>query len=297
MSLANEYEQLLKYLETEQPNKKKIKPVIKKESSEKIIEEFKDIPTTQHYSKVKKETSKFFSINYFEDLMRKKLIEEHISYQNYNRPYISVSELYNCMRNNYFYRKKYQVDLNKEYRFAYLYLINKVGNTVHKVIQELYQFKEVEKVVLSEKYKIKGKVDGVDLNTVYEIKTIDVDDIKKTPVKEHIFQGMIYAYILNTEYKYKIKNVTLIYVTRNLKRIYPIDIKLDMKLGEKFVVRAPLLKDALSKNKVIDPIGATQEMCKWCSFKDKYCNVKIPKNNKIKQKEKIVHKPKSQFLL
>lgn len=304
MPLANEYEKLLQYLENQKPNKKTIKPDIKEEKSKKFkLEEYKNIPTVQHYKKPKKSTSKFFNVNDFEELMRKKLIEKHISYQNYERPYISVSELYNCLRQNYFVRKKYQIDIRKQYNFSYLYFIQHVGNTIHDVIQELYNFDESEKTVLSEKFKVKGRVDSIKGSTVFEIKSIDSSKFKGKAIKEHIFQGMVYAYILNTEYNYNIKNITIIYVIRTLKSIHPIDIDMDMKLGENLITRAPLLLDALNKNSIIDPIGATKEQCKWCSFRDKFCKnesynqIKPPfiKNKKLKEEVEI--QPKVKFLL
>lgn len=299
MSLSNEYEKILKYLEDQKSDKKKDLPVKKKLKKKKtIIEEFKDLPTVQHYNKKNISIkSNFFDVNNFEDLMRKKLIKDHETYQNYERPYISVSELYNCLRKNYYTRKKYKVDLRKQYNFSYLYLIQKIGNAIHDVLQELYNFDECEKTVLSEKYKVKGRVDSIKDSTIYEIKSIDPSKFKGNYIEEHKLQGMIYAYLLNTEYNYNIKNITIIYVLRTLKKIFPIDIKVDMKIGEKYVTRAPLLIDALNKNEIIDPIGATAEQCKWCPFKNKFCDKEIKTNIKIKQKEKIKTGTKSQFLL
>ncbi len=298
MTLTSEYGKLLEYYEN-QESKKKVKKQIK---TKKLLEEYKDLPTIQHYKKDKKNTSNFFNVVKLEELMRQKLIKEHLSYQNYERPYISVGELYQCLRKNYYVRKKYKIDIRKQYNFSYLYLINKVGTTIHDIIQDVYDFDEDEKTILSEKFKVKGRTDAIKDSTLFELKSIDQSKFKGKAIKEHIFQGMVYAYILNTEYNYDIKNITIIYIIRTLKKIHPIDIEVDMKLGEKLISRAPLLLDALKKNIVIDPIGATEEQCKWCSYK-KYC--KNDKYKKIKPlyikdkkiKEKVETKSKVKFLL
>jgi len=300
MTLASEYEKLINYYESQEPKKKVKKQVIRKEK--KLLEEYKDLPTVQHYKKDNKSTSKFFNVSKFEELMRQKLIEEHLSYQNYERPYISVGELYQCLRKNYYVRKKYKIDIRKQYNFSYLYLINKVGTRIHDIIQDVYDFDEDEKTILSEKFKVKGRTDAIKASTLFELKSIDESKFKGKAIKEHIFQGMVYAYILNTEYDYDIKNITIIYIIRTLKKIHPIDIEVDMKLGETLMSRAPLLIDALKKNIVIDPIGASDEQCKWCSYKkyckkDSYNKVKPPYIKDKKIKEKVETKSKVKFLL
>jgi len=300
MTLSSEYEKLLQYYESQEPKKKEKPAVVRKEKT--ILEEYKDLPTVQHYKKDKKSTSKFFNVSKFEELMRQKLIEEHLSYQNYERPYISVGELYQCLRKNYYVRKKYKIDIRKQYNFSYLYLINKVGTRIHDIIQDVYDFDEDEKTILSEKFKVKGRTDAIKASTLFELKSIDESKFKGKAIKEHIFQGMVYAYILNTEYGYDIKNITIIYIIRTLKKIHPIDIEVDMKLGETLMSRAPLLIDALKKNLVIDPIGASDEQCKWCSYKkyckkDSYSKIKPPYIKDKKIKEKVESKSKVKFLL
>lgn len=304
MALANEYEKLLRYLEKQEPKKSASstpkqdpKPELSKKEiasqntkkllEEATIDEFADLPTV-HINKGNQ--SKSFDVIKFESLMRSKLIEEYKTRQSYERPYISVSELYVCLRQNYYVRKRYQVDIKSQFHFAYLYMIQKVGNVLHEIFQDLYNFDEVEKSVVSEKFKVKGRLDAVKGNVIYEIKSIDPSKFKGTYIKEHLFQGIIYAYILKTEYDYDIDNVTIVYVLRDLKTIQAFDVKIDMKLAESFLARAPILLSALEANTVPEPIGATKDQCRWCPYK-KFCeddgySKLIPPYKKTKQKKK-----------
>jgi len=304
MSLTNEYETLLRYLESQntgkpavrstqsqfksvdtlkearekaEAKKKKQAPVVKdkrqvaSEATKKILEEsqigdYFEIPHTHG----KKLPSKGFDVTQFESLMRSKLIEEQKTRQSYERPYISCSELYVCMRQNYYVRKRYQIDISAQYKFSYLYLIQKVGNVIHNIFQELYNFTEVEKTIVSEKYKVKGRIDGLKGRILYEIKSIDVEKFKGKYIREHYIQSLIYAYILITEYDYKIDTITIIYVLRNLKGVHVFDLDVDLEIAKEYLKRAPVLLAAIEANKVPDPVGANKEQCRYCAYK-KYC--------------------------
>jgi len=316
MVLANEYEKLIRYLDKHEKKKSaipvpKIKTPTKLElasqNTKKLLEEatiddYLDLPTV-HIRKTHQSSS--FDINKFESMMRSKLIEEYKTRQSYERPYISVSELYVCLRQNYYVRKRYQIDIKAQFKFAYLYMIQKVGNVIHEIFQDIYNFTEVEKTVVSEKFKVKGRLDAIKEKTLYEIKSIDPAKFKGTYLKEHVFQGLIYAYILITEYDYEIENITIIYVLRDLKTIQAFDIKVDMQIAESFLTRAPILLSAIDQNIVPDPIGANKDQCKWCPYKsfckndgfDKYSPpfMKKDKDKKVeKEKPKITE---AKFLL
>jgi len=279
MVLENEYEKLLRYLEKQGINSAKSAPIekkqeIKKEETSKhtkklleesTFEEFKSIPHI-HPSK----GSERFSVTSFENIMRSKLIEEYKTSQSYERPYISCSELYNCLRQIYFIRKRYQIDIKSQFRFSYLYLIQKVGHTLHKIFQDLYNFTEIEKTVVSERYKVKGRLDAVKENCIYEIKSIDAEKFHGKYLKEHYFQALIYAFILISEYDYKIDTITIIYVFRNLKTIRSFDIEINMDLARSFLERSPILLSALETNTVPECIGSNEEKCKYCLYKE-YC--------------------------
>lgn len=316
MALSNEYEKLLRYLENQDDKPAKSAPVEKKKASKKDItskhtkklleestfEDFKDIPHT-HPSK----GSKSFSVNAFEGIMRSKLIEEYKTSQSYERPYISCGELYNCLRQAYFVRNRYQVDVKSQFRFSYLYLMQKIGNVIHEIFQDLYNFTEIEKTIVSERYKVKGRLDALKDNCIYEIKSIDPGKFKGKYLKEHYFQGLIYTYILITEYGYEIDTITIIYVLRNLKTIRSFDIEINMDLARSFLERAPILLSALETSTVPECIGSNEEKCKYCLYKE-YCKkegfkkIEPPflRKKKVKQQTQVRPEPKvkdAKFLL
>jgi len=275
MTKTNPFEQLLDYFNTQEHQNKKspvkevtLKKVEKVEinDTKKLIEESKIygyIPgdTFEHPPPKK---SDGFSVSKFESMMRAKLIEEHKKMQSYERPYISVSELCSCIRQCYYNRMKYPVNPKKLYTFSYLYLIQKIGNVIHDIIQELYNFSETEKTVVSERFKVKGRVDGIRDNFLIEIKSIDLEKFKNQYIKEHYLQAIIYAYILNKEYNYNIDTITIIYVIRNLKRIVPFDLPINDKLAESVLNKAPILKSALTSLQVPEPFGSTKDNCTFC---------------------------------
>jgi hypothetical protein len=293
---SNEYLKLLDYLDKNLDiKKKKLKKekvkVVKSDTIAKNIEVPKDIihsdiPRVKHQIS---SSSNGFDVIAFESLMRSKLIDQHKRMQSYERPYISVSELYSCIRKNYYNRTNYSVDLELQFKFSYLYIFQKIGNAIHDIIQDIYDFSEVEKTVVSEKYKVKGRLDSIKGTCLYEIKSIDYSKLKnKKYIKEHYYQGLIYSYILNTEYNYKIDKICIIYVFRNLKNISAIDLPLDNKLAKSLLERSLILHTSLKQKSVPDPIGASNNECRFCLYKkfceNDECNIKQPF-----KKEKQVH--------
>jgi CRISPR/Cas system-associated exonuclease Cas4 (RecB family) len=285
MTLNNEYAEILSYLEAQErprpaaparpkPKEKDNRTADRiKETSKKTkqllddsIEDYKDLPKVDY--KLNKSTT--FDVKRIEQMMLSRLIDEYKKQQSYERPYISCSELYRCLRRNYYVRKRYKIDLKKEFSFPYLYLIQKVGNLVHEIVQDLYNFDEVEKTIVSENYKVKGRIDALGGEVVYEIKSIDREKFKGKYKEEHYFQGIIYAHILNTEYNYSIKKVTIIYIIRDLKSIHTFEVDLNDKIAESLLSRSTILLDSLAKNSPPDPIGATMQECKFCSYRS-YC--------------------------
>ena len=298
----NEYEILLSYLDKQnkpgfKPNKIKSLEDISKDSNKqivmsdtkKIIEECQekinlDIP---HFSN----DSIGFDAVKFETMMRARLIDDYKKMQSYERPYISVTELFYCLRKSYYSRLKYSTDLKKQFNFAYLDLINRVGNTIHDYVQEIYNFSETEKTVVSEKYKNKGRVDAINDTFLYEFKSLDEKKFTGIYIKEHYFQPIIYAYILNSEYNYNIKTITLVYFFRdNLKRRpYSIDLPIDDKVAISFLEYAILLYNCINTKIVPEPINSNQEQCRWCPYIT-YCekdDSKMSKPHVIKKKNQV----------
>lgn len=306
-NLLNEYDKLSNYLDfhkkASRGNRSKnpledIKVRKVRDRTKKLLEESE----IHSYIPENVKRSLGFDVTKFESLMRSRLIDEYKRMQGYERPYISVGELYNCQRQNYYTRLRYPIDIKQLFKFAYLYLIQKIGNEIHTIVQELYDFTETEKTVVSEKYKVKGRIDGVRGIYLFEIKSIDVQKFENEYKKEHYLQANIYAYILNTEYEYNIKKVVIVYVLRNLKNVIPFDLPVNNQLAKRLLSRAPLLHSAIEKREVIDPIGATSEQCRYCLYKkvcerDKCIEVLQPFAKKAAKAEKKQEPQKSAFIL
>ena len=279
-NLKDEYSTLLDYLENQRKTSegyalKRRKPSeVKKEqvaeATRKLLEDSQIHSYIPPGSGKKFKKSKGFDVSKFQEMMRSKLIDDYKKMQTYERPYISVGELYSCMRKNYYSRSHYAIDLAEQFKFAWLYMFQRVGDELHAVIQDVYNFSEKEKTIVSEKFKTKGRLDGIREGFLYEIKSVDPDKFEYEYKKEDFLQANIYAYILNTEYNYKIHTIVILYVFRNLREIVPFDLPVDPPLAESFIKRAPILKNAIDKKIVPDPIGANVLHCQWCSYK-KYC--------------------------
>lgn len=321
--MANEFDELLDYLELELQKKKDLDLVKKvkkptnneelknqaiqnKTSSTKIIKEKSQEKVTNnafeeisHFNVDKKEEkkefkssqTKGFDVHKLEYLMKQRLIDESKKLDSYERPYISVSELCNCLRQAYYKRLKYPIDNEKQFNFPYLYLIQNVGNSVHETIQDIYNFTEVEKRVLSEKYKVKGRVDAILDSTLIELKTIDEDKFKHNHLPEHYQQALIYSYILNTEYSYKIDTISIVYILRNCKKVYPFNLEIDYKAAQNLISKSLVLLDCISKKIVMEPINSKPETCKWCMYK-RYCQ-----KDQSKMKKAFEEKEEAVFLL
>jgi len=309
MDLNNEYERLLSYLESQEDSgtssilKPKPKPIeAKPEVKIEELEEVKEVTrTVVHLDDVEPSVKKSvgFDVNKFESLMRAKLIDEHKRIQSYERPYISVSEICSCLRQCYYNRLKYSIDVERYYRFAWVSLIGYVGNSVHTFIQDLYDFTEKEKTIVSEKYKVKGRADGLKEGFLFEIKTVEPDKFQNKYIKEHYYQALIYAFILNTEYNYKIHTITIVYVLRNFKKIVPFDLPVNNSLAESFLKNSLILQSSIQKKTVPEPIGATGEQCNFCPYR-KYCEKdesKVLRPFLEVKKAKEERKPKAEFLL
>jgi hypothetical protein len=281
ISNENDFEQLLQYLETQtkiskdlttkkkiETKKKEVAQQTQKIIQQATIEDFKEL-----IPKSKGTTG--FDVEHFENLMRAKLIDEYKKIQGYERPYISVSEIISCIRQSYYSRQKYEVDIKKQFQFPYVYLMRKLGDELHRMVTELYVFDEVEKTVVSEKYKVKGRVDAIRSEYIYELKSVDEQKNVVTYVPEHYYQGLVYSYILNTEYNYNIKTITIIYIPRSPRRLFPFDIPVDNGIAENILKRATILQKCLVSAVVPEALGATKETCNFCAYK-KFCDA-VPK--------------------
>jgi len=309
-NIVDEYKGLLSFLEEQEAEhlstKKEVKDLeIKqvKEDTQKLLDECKEKPKPKKRPKKKKVSpdKTGFSVEKFENLMRSRLVDNHKRLQSYDRPYISVTELVSCIRRAYYQRRKYPIDINQQYRFAYVSLITHVGDAVHDFIQGLYDFEETEKTVISEVYQVKGRIDGLRGRFLIEFKTIDEEKFDGKYLDTHYKQCLLYVYILNEEYNYDIDTITLVYIERNLKRITPFDLPYDREQAKSLIDKAHLLKQSLTSKKPPDPYNAKKEDCRYCQY-IKHCmedesQIKLPYEKNKEDKRESTSMNDSVFLI
>lgn len=230
---------------------------------------------------IKKQTTQGFDEDKFQTLMREELIKGFHRSKKYRKKYISVSELLMCPKKVFYNRKNYTIDLQEEFRFANLYLIRNVGNTVHNSIQKLYKFDECEKTVISEKFNVKGRIDALLDKSIIEFKTTDKEEYKETYDKKHYYQGIIYAYLLCNDYGHEITNISIVYIFRDLKTIKVHNLPYDPVLAKSFLDRSLIITDCLKNNTIPSITNIPEEECQWCSYK-KYCDKTKPLKTKSK---------------
>lgn len=291
-SLTNEYERLLKVIDEEKSRSFESKSTIEsinKEPERKESDEQEPAkkPQPKDYSVLDQQKTSTSSISEsVKENFRRKLVDNYTRMRSYNRPYLSVSEIQYCIRKCYYERMKYPVDTSGLFKFELLYLIQEVGKKVHDLVSENFNFDEVEKVVKSEKYGVKGRLDAIKDNTLFEIKTVDVEKSKQVDTN-HINQANIYAAILVEEYGYKIDNIEFVYIPRNLKNILSYEVKPDLGKGLKFLKNAAYLHDCLKTSIVPDTINKEFDNCDFCHFR-KYCSKEEnndQENNQNKRKD------------
>lgn len=290
ISSDNDFEELLKYLEdVPKPDKgeilKKNKEIQKKQveqHTKKIIDQATIEDFQELIPKGRNKGTPGFDVVHFENLMRAKLIDEYKKIQGYERPYISVSEIISCIRQAYYARQKYEIDIKKQFQFPYVYLMRKLGDELHRMVTDLYVFDEVEKTVVSEKYKVKGRIDAIRSEYIYELKSVDEQKSVVTYVPDHYYQGLVYSYILNTEYNYNIKTITIIYIPRSPRRLFPFDIPINNEIAENILKRATILQKSLMASVVPEALGATKDTCNFCAY-HKFCDVRITQSEETKK--------------
>jgi hypothetical protein len=272
----NEFDELLEYLNSSE-NKKTSKKIIKNlEVTQKQQVAQKEVKVEDYnmlHSDVRpvvsltSQSSIGFDVQRFNDLCLNRLKYQYETGQNYERTYYSVTELLQCIRSIYFQRLKFKADLDKLFTYPPLLLIQEVGKQVHKIVQSVYGFEETEKTVIDKKYNVKGKVDSIIKNFLYELKTIDAEKFKGSYLNDHFNQGCIYSYILNENYNYNIDTISIVYFLRDFKKIYSFDVKYDKEVALKFLNKALVLKQCI-ETKTIPSITDDTEQCLFCSYKE-----------------------------
>lgn len=310
MGLSSEYEKLLDIIDEEKKNSEKHtskpvkdnKPEPKENITKKDVEQkdnkpdignYQSLDINSFYSKqpVSSKNTEF-NVEKFKTLMRKKLITNYYRIREYKRPYISVTEILSCLRKSYYERMKYTVNDSDLFNFPQLLLIQEVGNKVHDLVSENYDFDEVEKVLKSENFKLKGRVDAIKNSTIFEIKTVDPSEFKQIQkIRENDYnQGIVYGYILNNDYGYNISSLEVIYISRDLKNFIVLKSNIDVNTGKDIVDRSLELYECLKLSKPpLSYYDSNDNECKYCPFK-KNCksedNEKL-KDDNVKKKSKV----------
>ena len=139
-------------------------------------------------------------------------------------------------------------------------------------LQKIYDFDEVEKTIISEIYHVKGRVDAIKDVSLIEIKTIDDKQYEEAPgpKKEHYVQANIGAFLLNKELNYNLKNITLIYVFRSLKRVETYNFLYNENVAKLYLERAKLIYQYIRTNTVPVLDKKDLDKCKFCEYK-RYC--------------------------
>jgi len=273
---VNEYSELLGYLERnkkETPLKesiKKIEPIVEKINNSSNL--LNNIDKLDEYLILKEEPIKNavnlnskFDVKLFEDIIKKKIVEKKETSRLYDRPHITVGELLQCDRQVYFERKKYDYDSEKLTLYPNVDFMGYIGNYIHTYIQNIYPFDETEKSVHCKKYQVKGRVDAILNNILFEIKPID--SLYRDELKNKDFnQANIYTYILNTEYDYKIDTIVILYAYRNLKTFIPFDVKPDINEAIKYLKKSVEIQKFLNINKLPDYNSFYDDQCKFCIY-------------------------------
>lgn len=167
---------------------------------------------------------------------------------------------------------KYPIDIDKNFNFVYLKIYADVGIAIHEYVQRTYKFKEIKKEMYSNNYKVKGEADAVDSPYLFEFKTTETTKIKDRYKYDHYVQANIYAYILNTEYNYDLKTITLVYFFRDNLKKDPLtfDINIDNKLAIEYLNRSNIILGSIENKTLPDKIGSNKEKCNYCIYKE-YC--------------------------
>ena len=153
-------------------------------------------------------------------------------------------------------------------------------------------FGEIKKSLYSKVYDVKGEVDAITSPFLYEFKTVDEKALFRLDYRNKDYmQGNIYAHILNSEYGYSLDTITLVYFFRdNLKRDpYAIDLKYNPDIAISFLKRSHILLEHLSNKKLPDAIGSSEEICRYCVYKE-VCKLDNEKNNNLKIEELVSEK-------
>ncbi len=267
------------FTEKQKDSKKKQKQIINRKSGHLVLDNeviinpiIKDVRESLD-KKVKVQVEPGFDLNSFDKIMRQELINTYKKFISFEHPYISFIESVTCIRQQYYKRKNYPLNLERLFAASNLFLIKEIDDYVLGIIQEYYPFGEKNKQIVSNKYFAKGIVHAIDKSTgfLYLINSIDPYNFSNEVKINHKNIANIQSYILNTEYNYNISKFVVLYVLRDLKTIKRFVFNVNNDQAKVYLHNALILKKALTIGSVPDILGKTEAQCKVCLF-SKFCN-------------------------
>ncbi len=221
-----------------------------------------------------------FDLDAFNKIMQAELISNYQKHQSFSHPNISFGECVSCIRQQYYKRKKYPLNLEKLFSFSCLFLIHEVDDFLLSLIQKTYKFEETNKYITGKQYSVRGNIHAVDKSSgyLYVLNPVDPLNFKNNYISSHANIGQIQAHILNMDYDYDISKIVLVYILRNMKSIYKYTLDRDSKIAEQYLNNGMELKKCLDNNKVPEPLGKTDSQCAFCMFK-KFCKADSKNND------------------
>ncbi len=184
----------------------------------------------------------------------RKLLPKNRTPQERLKPRFGVARLVNeCGRQAYYEMTEDQVvPLEKFWVFSR-------GHAIHN----FFDFEKKEKWVTKEfdDFEAMGFVDGIEGDTLYELKT--TSNIPDVPQEHHILQAQGYYSMLPEEEKQKIKNICIVYFSLDKIKVFYVPYR---DVSELLRMRGSVLASAL-KTKIPPPKNVGW-LCSYCNFKD-----------------------------
>lgn len=186
-------------------------------------------------------------------ILRKLLPKTRLSVER-EKPRFGVGRLVNeCIRQAYYELTEDQVvPLERFWIFTR-------GHAIH----DFFDFEKKEKWVSKEfeEFEAIGFVDGIEGDTLYELKT--TSNVPEVPQDHHVLQAQGYYSMLPEEEKSKIKNICIVYFSLDKIKVFYVPYR---DISELLRAKGVVLVSSL-KTKTAPPRSIGWK-CSYCNFKD-----------------------------
>ena len=231
-----------------------------------------------------------FDSKRFNTLLKSKILEDSLGTSDYQKPYFSVDEICSCIRKTFYERLQFPPDMSKTFLQPFKFVSKIAAVKVEEIVKKVYDFDEVNKVVVSEKFRIKDRVDAINKDCLVKL---FLEAERQTEYKvDDYYKSVILAYILNTEHDYNIKHVTLVYFYNNFSESSSFDIVVKQKIAESYLTRPTALVSWIQKKVTPDPYGSDINQCNDCPYisfceKDDTVEVKKPFTSRLNNTKNV----------